>query len=109
MKAYLTNDPDNKEEHYDVERGAIQQRDSRSDPSLKFATNIADESLKVGNRGGSNKLGTMWQEKYSGVKGDYVKLMEFMPSLNQIFVGIQKEQKRQLILTSGLKENSKIL
>ena len=54
MRAYLTSDPDNKEEHYDVERGATFKRDTRSDPSVKFATNIAAESLKEGNSGFNN-------------------------------------------------------
>ena len=51
MKAYLTSDPENKAEHYDVERGNSQQRDTRSDPAIKFATNITAESLKEGNDG----------------------------------------------------------
>ena len=54
MKAYLTSDPENKAEHYDVERGNSQQRDTRSDPAIKFATNIAAESLKEGNDGSMN-------------------------------------------------------
>ena len=51
MKAWLTKDPTNEAEHFDVERGATQKRDTRSDPAIKFATNIATESLKEGNDG----------------------------------------------------------
>ena len=49
MKAWLTMDSANEAEHFDIERGATLHRDTRSDPAIKFATNIAAESLKEGN------------------------------------------------------------
>ena len=60
MRTYLTIDPKNEAEHFDVERGATQHRDTRSDPAVRFATNIASESLKEGNVGRVNMLGTEW-------------------------------------------------
>ena len=64
MKAHLTMDPENKEEQFDIERGSTHHRDGRSDPAIKFATNIASESIKTGNRGVPNKLARDWQKKY---------------------------------------------
>ena len=82
MKAFLTSDPLNHEEFYDVERGTIQQRDRRSDPDLKFASNIAGESIVGGKfTDASNKLGAEWS----------LKTGELFPSLNEIFDGIKEE------------------
>ena len=60
MNGYLTLEPDNKDEHFDLERAASHFRDARSDPAIKYATNIAAESLKAGNLGRPNMLGTEW-------------------------------------------------
>ena len=103
MRAWLTKDPKNEAEHYDVERGTLHQRDTRSDPAIKFATNIAAESLKEGNDGQFRWLSTKWQDKYE------TKENKGFPSLNQIFDGIKKEQKKLLILNSGLEEDSDAL
>ena len=51
MSAFLTIDPDNKEEHFDVERATVQKRDTRSDADVRYAMNIAANSLKEGNKG----------------------------------------------------------
>ena len=83
MRAFLTIDPDNKEEHFDVERATVQKRDTRSDPAIKFAANIAANSLKEGNEGRYNYLGNEFRKKNKG-----------LPSLNQVFNGITEEQKR---------------
>ena len=60
MKAYLHKDKDDESKHIDVERGATQKRDTRSDPSIKFAGNIASESLKEGNDGRYEWLAAKW-------------------------------------------------
>ena len=60
MKAYLHKDKDDESKHIDVERGATQKRDTRSDPAIKFASNIAAESLKEGNDGRYLWLGLKW-------------------------------------------------
>ena len=84
MRAFLTIDPDNKEEHFDVERATVQKRDTRSDPAIKFAANIAANSLKEGNEGRLNYLGNKFNKKNNNKN----------PSLNQVFNGITEEQKR---------------
>ena len=60
MKAFSTVDPENVEEHFDVERCDTHHRDNRSDPANKFASNIANDSLKIGNIGFPNILGYNW-------------------------------------------------
>ena len=91
-------DPANEAEHFDIERGASQQRDTRSDPAAKFAGNIASESLKEGNEGQYLWLAVKWYEKYETKENNYSP----MPSLSQIFDGIKEENKKLLQQTSGL-------
>ena len=78
-------DKDDEAKHIDVERGATQQRDTRSDPSIKFAGNIAAESLKEGNDGRYQWLAAKWEKKYG------TKENKSVPSLNQIFDGIKQQ------------------
>ena len=61
-RVYQTADPANKEEQYEFAEATNHERE-RSDPS-RFFTNIADESLKQGNEGEQNKLGSDWSDKY---------------------------------------------
>ena len=68
MKAFSTVDPENVEEHFDVERCDTHHRDNRSDPANKFASNIAAESLKLGNDGKWNWLSGQWVEKYQNAE-----------------------------------------
>ena len=63
MRAYLTEEPDNQEEHFDVERASVQKRDTRSDADVRYAMNIAANSLKEGNKNEFNYLGTKFREK----------------------------------------------
>ena len=80
----MTIDPDNQEEHFDVERATVQKRDTRSDADVRYAMNIAANSLKEGNEGRYNYLGTEF----------YMKNNKKLPSLNQVFNGITEEQKK---------------
>lgn len=95
---FLTQEPDNADERYEFAEESSQKREFRSDPS-RFAVNIATESLKHGNDGEYNKLGNDWKEKYNKQWWDF-------PSINDILSGIKKQEKVQLLLSSGLKEES---
>ena len=88
---YLTRDPANADERYEFAEELSQQRDFRTDPS-RFAVNIATESLKHGNKGVQNKLGNDWYNKNNNKN----------PTINEIREGIKKQERVQLLLTSGL-------
>ena len=95
MAVFLTKIPDNSDERYEFAEEKSQKRDFRSDPS-RFAVNIATESLKHGNDGEPNKLGYDWWKKTG----------KSYPSINEIKDGIKKQEKVQLLLTSGLHPES---
>ena len=93
---YLTSDPGNADERYEFAEEKSQIRQFRSDDPSRFAVNIATESLKHGNNGEKNKLGMDWVKK----------TRKYRPSINDIKEGIKKQEKVQMLLTSGMKEDS---
>ena len=66
LSGYETIHKEDEKYHFKVVREEIQNRSGRSDPHSRFATNIAEESVKEGNVGYANMIGTEWQLKYGG-------------------------------------------
>ena len=85
MKVYQTSDPANSEEQFEFKEVSTQTRDFRSDQS-RNTINIATESLKHGNKGVYNKLGSDWKKKNNNR----------YPTLNEIITGFKEQEKVQM-------------